>query len=381
MPPHSVKCGERVDVGGHPSHEHAALLRRLLGDRQPWMCANVRTRRFASACSELTTSRRAGMRAGQVATMTSTNAAAHTPYTKRGTEPAVEAVVEDLLDEDRRDEVRDRHRERQQRREPQADAELRRLPEPAGEDGAGAGELGRDELVVVVERHRRVPAHAAPARRRARSPRTAARWPAAPRACRWRRCGRRRAAARGRPAGSWSGGTRRRSSVVDSSRRRPARISASIVGSTELVASSRTSTRGCRTRARASATRCRCAAAERDAPLADDRVVALRQVRMKRVGAREARGPVDRLLGRPRVQRDVLPTVVANRKLSWNTSVADAPQGDRIDVRDVHAADQDLALVRVVQAHQQLCEHALAGARRARRRRPTRRGGPRGRPR
>ena len=142
----------RIDVGGHASDEHPALLLRLLGDREavdvgerPDPQAHHRAFRGPDQALPGDARRDVGQR--------------HQAERGRadradvdGPEPAVEAVVEDQLDQDRRREVRDHDAEGDDHREPEAGAQLRALPDPSPQDGEGAPELLGDLEAVVVDR-------------------------------------------------------------------------------------------------------------------------------------------------------------------------------------------------------------------------------------
>ncbi len=143
---------QRVDVRGHPRHEHAALLLGLLGDRES---VDVLERAHAQHHQRLL----GGAHEAACGRTRGDEREEHQDERERAdrvdvgrAEPAREPVVEDFLDEDGRDEGRHRHPERDDHREPEPALELRALAHAPAEHRPGAAELvGDGEVVVLAE--------------------------------------------------------------------------------------------------------------------------------------------------------------------------------------------------------------------------------------
>ena len=181
-----------------------------------WMCSNPRTRSAISASSEARTSRRAAVRPATNASRDQRERRAAEPEDELRAEPALEPVVEDLLHQDRNDEVADDGAERDDDREDETPAQLRAEPEPGDQDApraarcSGIGSSSRSGASTGASSIT-VALIARPARTRGSSRRSRAGTPSAARASRSPATGRPPGTARGRRAGSWTGGTRRRS--------------------------------------------------------------------------------------------------------------------------------------------------------------------------
>ena len=144
--------------------------------------------------------------------------------------------------------------------------------------------------------------------------------------------------------------------------RRPRRICASVVASTDAVASSRIRIRGSSRIARAIASRWR-AARERDPALADHRVVAVRERRDEVVRLRHPRRTLDLLVARERVaEGDVLAHARGEEKRILRDDRDRAAQVGDLHVADVGAVQQDASLLDVVEAGHERRQRRLARA-------------------
>ena len=148
---------------------------------------------------------------------------------------------------------------------------------------------------------------------------------------------------------------------------RASRISCSLVGSTERVASSRISTRGSARIARAMAMRWRWPPESEKPALADQRVVALRQRGDELVGPGEPRGPLHQARRAPRGRRTRCwrAIVSVKRNVSSNTMPTARRSSRTRSVADVDAVEEDAARVDVVEARDQPGDRGLAAAGRA----------------
>ena len=146
--------------------------------------------------------------------------------------------------------------------------------------------------------------------------------------------------------------------------RRPSRIRASVVASTEAVASSRMRMRGSIDERARDRDPLPLAARERDAALADHRVVAVRQLLDELVRLREPRGALDVLVGRVRrAEGDVLAHASPRRGTgpARRSPIVAAQRRER-HVAHVGAVDAARAGRDVVEARHERGERRLARA-------------------